>query len=97
MDKLVQWTVLNKVHLVLCNCGLPEHQLVVQYFPKDETETCFINVHLVSVHSFWKRLWIGIRYISGHKSDYGEFDEVCLNKSEAEAFANFLRDFINGG
>ena len=45
----------------------------------------FMTIHLVDV-PFWKRVKKAISYILGHKSRYGEFDEVILGKQHAKAF-----------
>ena len=97
MNKTVQWTVAEQVHLVLCNCGTPEHQIIARYVPEDDEETVCLQVHLTYWENFWRRLWAGLRYALGYKSRYGEFDEICLNRIEARDFAEYLLGFANTG
>ena len=42
-----------------------------------------LNVHLVS-RSFFRRLMDGIKYIFGHKSRFGEFDEFLFNPEDID-------------
>lgn len=94
MDKKLQWVMTEQVYLVLCNCGMPEHQLIAAYTPEDDQETLYLHVHLGYWEGFWRRLWAGLRYAFGYKSRYGEFDEICLNSQEARSFAEFLLKFV---
>ena len=67
--------------LLLCECASCEHQLIVRW-DKDDDEV-YATIHLANYMGFWKRLWCGLGYIFGHKSKYGEFDEVILRKEDA--------------
>jgi hypothetical protein len=41
-------------------------------------------MHLITYKSFWKRLVYGIKYIFGHKSKYGAWDEFIFNPNDAD-------------
>ena len=66
----------------LCSCGSYEHQIHFNWF-EDEREM-YLTVHLAD-RPFWRRLKDGIAYILGHKSMFGEFDEICLSRKHANA------------
>ena len=68
--------------LLMCECSSCEHQMVIRW---DESDSeVYVNVHLVTWKGFWRRLLDGIRYVFGHRSVYGEFDEIILRKEDAE-------------
>ena len=68
--------------LLLCDCSSCEHQVVVTW--RDEDNEVFVQVHLTTYKGFWKRLWNGLKYAFGHKSRYGDFDEIILRKKDAD-------------
>lgn len=82
-----------KKHLVICDCGLSEHQIIAQYDP-DESEPLhsflYLDVHLANHDNFFKRAWTRIKYAFGYRSQYGAFDEIVVNKSEAIELRTFV-------
>ena len=69
--------------LLLCECSSCEHQLIFSW-DKHENEV-YTHVHLVPHDGFWKRLWAGLKYAFGHRSIYGDFDEIILRKKDADS------------
>ena len=80
--------------LLVCDCSSCEHQLIVRW-NNDDDEVC-VSVHLANHRGFWKRLWHGLRYAFGHKSIYGNFDEVIIRKEDAEGLQRVV-DHLRGG
>lgn len=76
--------------ILICKCGDPEHQLVVTTDEADKV--CYVAVHLIS-GSFLQRLKYGIKYIFGHKSIFGCFDEVILDESHVSKLEKII-DYI---
>jgi hypothetical protein len=68
--------------LLLCDCSSDEHQMIVRW-DNDDKEV-YVSIHLANCKGFWKRLWAGLKYAFGHKSRYGEFDEIILRKEDAD-------------
>jgi hypothetical protein len=68
--------------LLLCDCSSAEHQLIVSW-DNDDNEV-YVRVHLANCYGFWRRLWHAVKYVFGHKSRYGAFDEVILRKEDAD-------------
>lgn len=68
--------------LLLCECSSCEHQLIVSW--DNDDDEVFVQIHLTTYKGFWKRLWAGLKYAFGHKSRYGEFDEIILRKKDAD-------------
>ena len=83
---------------VLCNCGSPEHQFILSYDP-DETnpqdQILYLQVHLVTWEGFFRRLWTSLKYALGHRSRYGEFDEVLVNRTQAEEIQGFITEYLS--
>ena len=80
-------------HLLVCECSSSEHQLIFKYFKGEEHEEVYVDVHLTK-KSFWNRILHGIKYIFGHQSKYGAFDEVLLGVehiSTLESVVNRLK------
>lgn len=67
--------------LLLCDCSSDEHQMIVRW-DNDDKEV-YVSIHLANYRGFWKRLWHGLKYAFGHRSRYGEFDEIILRKEDA--------------
>lgn len=79
-----------------CRCESPEHVLRFtyseeEYYKPDEKEAVvYLNVFL-STGGFWHRVKEGVKYIFGHKSKYGHFDDWIMKREDAEK----LRDLFN--
>ena len=77
--------------LLLCECSSPEHQILFTWW--DDDDRVYMTVHLPK-QSLWRRIKDGIRYIFGHRSKYGDFDEVVLNPDDwakMQKVSNYLR------
>lgn len=75
--------------LFVCMCSSAEHQMIVRY---DHEDWPFVNIHIhLTKGSFWSRLTHGIKYIFGHQSRYGAFDEVCLEEPEVSRLIELLQ------
>ena len=67
--------------LFMCQCGSVEHTVIAQYWP-DENDV-YLSIHLAPL-SFWERVKNGIKYIFGHRSKYGDFQEIIINPDDAD-------------
>ena len=64
--------------LFICQCENTEHQLIFREIEGD----VYVSIHL-KTDSFWKRFKNGVKYIFGHKSRYGDFDEFIFKNEDA--------------
>lgn len=82
--------------LFVCDCGDISHQFVVSWCPDDSdyNDLMYFEIHLNQTKGFWKRLWIAIQYVFGHRSNFGAFDEILLNKHSAKRLHEELNKFI---
>lgn len=77
----------------ICKCCNTEHQLIFSYFT-DEKEV-YVSVHLIPEYKIFRRIWKAIKYIFGHRSIYGHFDEFIFKPEDADklqSIVNFLKD-----
>ena len=89
---LLLMLIINQKEMIeevfICECFSPEHQMIVR---KDlEDGTVYVEIHLVKF-GFFRRLWHGIKYIFGYKSQYGAWDEFIFKPEDLEK----LKDFLN--
>lgn len=67
----------------ICQCDSPEHILIFYYFPDEKGGDVYATIHL-KPDSFWKRIKNAIKYIFGHRSKYGDFDEFIFKSSDVD-------------
>ena len=85
-----------KTYLLLCDCGICEHQLILQYDKNAEPldKFLYVEVHLTHWENFFRRIGAAIKYIFNYKSRYGEFDEILVHPEEAKLLVRYLNEFI---
>ena len=69
-------------HHIVCACTSDEHTLRLMHFKArpetgDDYDEMYWSVYLRK-WPWYKRLWIAVRYIFGHRSKYGDFDSGPL-------------------
>ena len=72
--------------IVICQCGNPEHQIIIN---TDENESV-LQIHLNNLNLF-KRIVLAIKYIFGYKSKYGEFESVIITKENYNPFKEMIK------
>lgn len=83
--------------IFVCDCHSTEHQIVV-YRSEDEFDDgskypmIYLHVHLNKLR-FWERLKYGIKYIFGHTSRQGAFEEFIFNPEDSEKLQN-IADYL---
>lgn len=88
---------MSEIEYFECMCHSDEHRLVfhlelddIWNVPKNKDKPIkdywapevYATFHLRS-HSFWKRLWCGVKYILGISSKFGHFDDFMLRPEDA--------------
>ncbi len=98
MEQKKQEREVNDV--MFCQCHMPEHIMLIGYWPDEkECKEVYLTIHLCPL-PFWKRLKNGIKYIFGHRSKYGDFDEFILKPEDAgklQRAVDYLRNAENDG
>lgn len=83
-----------KHEIIICKCESVEHQIVFSYFPDEEDDDdkdVYMSVYLLPESNIFKRIWLAIQYIFGHRSIYGDFDEVIINQRDAPKLEKILK------
>lgn len=68
--------------VLICQCNSLEHQVTFSWLGNNEDGDVYMEVHLKPL-GFWQRVSNGIKYIFGHRSKYGDFDDMILKKEDA--------------
>lgn len=70
-----------------CSCYSDEHRLVMSYDEEyNEIHISFFLRH----YTFFRRIWIAIKYIFGYKCKYGHWDCFLLNPKDKNRFIEIL-------
>jgi len=75
------------------DCYAQEH--IIHYEMDLSEKNIFVSYFIsASYLTWWKRLIMGIKYIFGKRSRYGEFDTTIINRRKVIELRNFLNYFI---
>lgn len=74
---------MDKQDLFICACHSVEHQLIMSYSTDDDFKEVYCSVHLKPERNIFKRIWYALKYIFGHRSIYGDFDEFIFKPEDA--------------
>ena len=70
--------------VLLCECGDVSDQIIMRWFcnlePDDEQDV-YVSFFLRKL-PFFKRVVLGLKYIFGYRSKYGEFGEVIIRPED---------------
>ncbi len=76
--------------IMKCTCAGCDGELVAEYW-HDETDDFYIYFKF-NVLSFWKRVWLALKYIFRHENlTHGD---VCSTNKEAKKFIKNLNAFL---
>ncbi len=90
-------TMSNENHYFECICGCDEH--TIRFTLDKEGKEIYTSVFLASHRNFFVRIFLGIKYIFGGKSRYGQFGNWSLSTHDAdriERMLNMLKEFKDG-
>ncbi len=85
---------MEKQDLLVCACNNVEPQLIISYSTDDDCKEVYCSVHLKPECNIFKRIWHAVKYVFGHRSRYGDFDEFIFKPEDAEKLqdaANYLK------
>lgn len=75
--------------LFVCACYNVEHQIIFSHDP--EWDEIYVSIHL-RPDNFFKRIKNAVKYIFGHRSRYGDFDEFVFKKDDIERLKTLLNN-----
>jgi hypothetical protein len=76
--------------IIICECNNTEHQMLFMYSEEDGYPMIFIHTHL-NKRPFLERIKIGLKYIFGHQSKFGAFDEFIVNPEDKYKFEKIVK------
>lgn len=80
-----------KDEIIICDCSSVEHQAVLRYDDDEDLgRMVYVEIHLKPL-VWYKRLWMGLKYIFGYKCCYGNFEEMILSPKHARQIYNLYR------
>ncbi|MBT3922445.1 MAG: hypothetical protein HOF21_07690 [Nitrospina sp.] len=77
-----------KTDYFLCECSFPEHLFF--FFYDDKDNVLYLNIHLSVQQGIFRRIWTAIKYIFGHQSTYGGFDEIIIRPEDRERLVSVI-------
>ena len=77
-----------------CSCHLNEHQIHLLYWADKEDSELYLSPHLCPF-PFWRRLRLGVKYVLGYRSRYGDYAGLVLFKKDVQVLQEFLQEFLN--
>jgi hypothetical protein len=83
-----------------CICHSPSHIIKLQIYNWQKNNISSdidlsVSVHISPEQSIFKRIWIAIKYIFGHQSEFGEFAEILLDESKTKEIKEFLDFYLD--
>jgi hypothetical protein len=81
--------------VVECACSSTEHQIQFELEDYDNYPNLFLAVHLSQSRPWYLRLWSGIQYVLGHRSIYGNFDEIILEREAAQQIIDVCQAYLD--
>lgn len=72
-----------KRETLICTCESLEHQAVFTYFENDQGGDVYLEIHL-KPRNLFRRIINAVRYVFGHRSVYGDFDEMVINPEDVD-------------
>lgn len=83
--------MLHKV--IVCACHDVNHSMIYETDVIDGEKQVYLSIHLNKI-PFHKRIVYAIKYIFGHQSSFGAFDEIIINKNNIQGFEDIVK-YIN--
>lgn len=79
-----------KHHFLICQCSSSEHTL--QFICDPDEKEIYTQVFLNQHRSFFKRVWVSIKYIFGYKCRYGHWDTFIMRSEDLEKIKVIIED-----
>lgn len=83
----------RRIYNLRCDCHFIEHQGTFDYWA-DDPDFVYVSFSLTDNYKWYQRLWLGIKYIFGYRSEYGHFAEVVMNRESVEELRDYLDSFV---
>ncbi len=82
-----------KREVFVCECNDISHNIVLELFDWGDGVDFYINVYVLQYNGFFKRIWIGIKYIFGMKYLYGHYDTIMIKYEDVPRLRSLLDEY----
>ena len=79
--------------VIICQCNSAEHQIIFNYLETDDPsdfDELSVEIHLTPVYGFFQRIRHAIKYVFGHRSRYGDFDNVIIDPKDCDRIVAYF-------
>lgn len=86
----------DKEIFITCDCGYLEHLLHLSFFTDEKNkrdQIIYVQIFLHPNNGIFRRCWLAIKYIFGHKSNFGHFDEILLREPQVKKIKSFILEW----
>lgn len=86
--------MLDGTHFFECACEADEHILRFTLDKDPEDPGIYTSIFLDSPYTWWRRVWIGIKYIFGYKCQYGHFGNWELRDEDVTRLRSMCNEYL---
>jgi hypothetical protein len=79
----------TEVKIFICDCNSFNHQAI--FWLDIDDKQLYVTIHLTTHRNFFKRLWHGLKYAFGYKSNYGAWDEFLFKPEDEKKLLDYLK------
>ena len=108
-EKIMNWNPKNAVFICKCNSdehqflfrlwdfGIGETREAlskeIEMWEPEDLMALDITVFLPDYPGFFKRIWLGIKYVFGYKCKYGHFDVIEVKYEDVDRMMDILKEY----
>ena len=74
---------------LICSCFSDEHNLQFTY--DEEDKVIYTTIYLHQYRSFFKRVWVAIKYIFGYHCKYGHWDTFNFDPEDYQKIIDLIK------
>jgi len=78
--------------IIICGCGDTSHHLI---FTPDEEDPEVWLYYQLDLKPWYKRIFLGFKYIFGFQSKYGMYGELLINETNIDKFEEIIDHIKN--
>lgn len=75
---------------IICSCHDVKHIMIYEKDIRHNEKYVYLSIHLNKI-PFYKRILYAIKYIFGHQSSLGAFDEIIIDKDNIDGFEDIVK------
>lgn len=95
----------DRSELFVCDCSDAAHNIIFQLwdwgknekrltYPAESNFEMCVHVNMEYNHTFWKRIWLAIKYIFGYRSKYGFYDVMTIRYADIPRLQALMTEYL---